>query len=161
MKSFRKYKSPPAGASPSPVSDAVSHSMRSNKRMGTTPELILARLLRKRITRSNLPGSPDFVYNKEKLAVFVHGDWWHSCPVCKPALPKHHRKFWKRKFERNVERDRLDKEELEALGWRVLVVWGHEIKQNPQAVALKIRGLVATPATDDASVYPLIRESGV
>jgi DNA mismatch endonuclease (patch repair protein) len=113
--------------------------MKSNRASGTRPEIILAKLLRKRLVKSNLPGSPDFVYPRARLAVFVHGDFWHRCPQCNLALPKRHREFWRRKFARNVERDELVKKELEVLGWRVMVVWGHELRDDPSGAASRVR----------------------
>ena len=118
--------------------------MRANKGSGTKPELTLARLLRKRLVRSKLPGSPDFVYPRARLAVFVHGDFWHRNPALELPLPTRHRAFWQRKFARNAERDRLVKEELEALGWRVLVVWENEVKSDPREVARRISRMVAS-----------------
>lgn len=109
------------------------------------PELILSGLLRKSLTPSSLPGKPDFVYRKARLAVFVHGDWWHRCPVCSIPLPKRHTGYWKRKLERNAERDQLNREELQSMGWRVLEVWEHEVKFDPNAVATKIREVAQMP----------------
>jgi DNA mismatch endonuclease (patch repair protein) len=117
--------------------------MRSNKGSGTRPEKVLARLLGKRLVRSRLPGSPDFVYEGAKLAVFVNGCWWHRCPKEHFPLPNTHRAYWKRKFERNIERDRLNREELESMGWKVLEVWEHDVNRNPVAVAAKIQRLVS------------------
>ncbi|MDG6921108.1 MAG: very short patch repair endonuclease [Nitrososphaerota archaeon] len=113
--------------------------MRSNRGSGTKPELALSRLLRKKIMKTGLPGSPDFVYPRSKLAVFVHGCFWHRCPIHAKSLPKVHTAFWRRKFERNKERDRLNREELRSLGWRVIEIWEHEIREDPQSVAAKIR----------------------
>jgi DNA mismatch endonuclease, patch repair protein len=135
----RRYASKPVGRAPKPTSLAVSNVMRSNKSSGTKPELILADLLRKPLVKSNLPGSPDFVYAKSMVVVFVNGCWWHRCPVENYPLPKSHTEFWKRKFERNVERDRLNGRELESKGWTVLVVWEHEIRGDAASVASRIR----------------------
>jgi len=103
------------------------------------PELTLARLLRRRLVSNGLPGRPDIVYARSKVAVFVHGCFWHRCPVCDLGLPKTNKEFWKRKFARNVERDKLNRIELESMGWKVLEVWEHEVKQNPRLVAERIR----------------------
>ena len=113
----------------------------SNKGSGTKPELVLSHFLRKRIISNDLPGDPDFIYRRSKLAVFVHGCFWHRCPIDHLPLPKTHRAFWRRKFERNVERDRLNREELEAMGWRVMEIWEHEVKEDPKSVAANIRKL--------------------
>jgi len=141
----RSYVSKSVGPSPRPTSRAITRSMRSNKGSGTRPELALASLLRKRLTRSKLPGRPDFVYFRSRLAVFVQGCWWHGCPEhYRP--PQTHAAFWKRKLERNREKDRLDRLELESMGWRVLEVWEHELKADPSAVARRIRARAALDA---------------
>lgn len=137
-KSTRHYTTETAGQPPEPSSSAVSRSMRSNKGLGTGPELALARMLRRRIRRSKLPGSPDFVYRKARVAIFVHGCWWHRCPREDFPLPRTHTTFWKRKFARNVERDRLNREELESMGWKVMEIWEHEVKENPRACAERV-----------------------
>src|SRR2546425_5553526 len=114
----RHYSTRPAGPSPRPSSRVISLAMRSNKSSGTRPELILSRLLRKKLTESDLPGRPEFVYPRARLAVFVHGCWWHGCPE-HYVPPKTHGSYWKRKIERNMERDRFNREDLVSIGWRV------------------------------------------
>lgn len=112
--------------------------MKSNKPSGTRPELILSKLLRKQIRKNNLPGNPDFVYPRKKIAVFVHGCFWHRCPKCNFDLPKTNREFWARKFARNAERDKLVKKELMDMGWRVIEVWEHELREDPMKVTMSI-----------------------
>lgn len=136
---MRQYKSRPVGKPPKSNSIDVSKSMKSNRSSGTKPELILSRLLRKRIQNNSLPGSPDFVYPRKKMAVFVHGCFWHRCPDCNFELPKRNRDFWSQKFGRNVERDRLVKKELEILGWLVVEIWEHELRGDPMKVVENIR----------------------
>src|SRR5437867_1872269 len=135
----RVYVSKPVGRSPASGSDAVSRSMKSNRASGTKPESVLSGYLRKKLAKNDLPGRPDFVYPSHRLAVFVHGCFWHRCPRDHLPLPKAHAAFWRRKFERNVERDRLNKKELEAMGWRVLVVWEHELRENPGRCARRVQ----------------------
>ncbi len=102
----------------------------------TGPELKVRRLahsigLRFRLKRRDLPGSPDLVFPRYRLAVFVHGCFWHRHPGCARAtLPKSRVEFWIRKFQANVERDRCDVRALEKLGWRVLVIWECELKDE-------------------------------
>ena len=97
----------------------------------TRQEVLVRSLLHRlgyrfRLHRSDLPGTPDIVLPKHRTVVFVHGCFWHghSCPRGK--LPETRRAFWKAKIERNAERDRDARQELETLGWRVVVVWGCE-----------------------------------
>src|SRR5262249_47403613 len=97
------------------------------------PELVLrrelhARGLRYRLHAKDLPGKPDIVFRKQKVAVFVHGCFWHRHEGCKVAnIPKSNTAFWKEKFDRNVARDQANREKLEHLGWTVNVVWECEL----------------------------------
>lgn len=71
-------------------------------------------------------GKPDFVFPKLKLAIFVDGCFWHSCPK-HFNLPVNNRPFWKQKLEANIRRDRLVVRTLRARGWRVIRLWQHEL----------------------------------
>jgi DNA mismatch endonuclease (patch repair protein) len=81
-------------------------------------------------------GKPDFVFPKQKVALFVDGCFWHGCPV-HANMPKNNRAFWKKKLQGNKERDKNVSTELRKLGWRVVRVWEHELK-NHSRVAAKI-----------------------
>ena len=106
------------------------------KSKDTTPEKIVRSWLHRhgyrfRLHRKDLPGSPDVVLPKHRAVVFVHGCFWHRHPGCgKATIPEDNREFWQAKFEKNVARDRRVRDELEALGWRVFVVWGCEIRKK-------------------------------
>ncbi len=134
----RGHKRPDTLRTPRSASASVSRSMRSNKSFGTKPELLLSRLLRKKISENDLPGTPDFVFPRKKMVIFLHGCFWHRCPRCAFRLPKRNRRFWAMKFERNRARDRLVKRKLESMGWRVVRVWEHELKRDPMRVREKI-----------------------
>lgn len=114
--------------------------MKGNVRAGTKPELALRRLLRQagfpgyRLHWKNAPGRPDIAYPGRKVAVFVNGCFWHRCPHCSPPMPRSHPDFWERKFIRNAERDARKLQELEAAGWKTLVVWECELKSHPELV---------------------------
>lgn len=140
---MRSYKSKPVGRAPKPKSAHVTKSMQSNKSYGTKPEVILSKLLRKKLYKNNLPGNPDFTFPKNRLAVFVHGCFWHRCPRCKPKLPKSHRAYWKRKFDRNIERDKMNRRELKKLDWKVIEIWEHELNNGPKNVLKKIQANLA------------------
>lgn len=85
--------------------------------------------LRYRLYRRDLPGTPDLVFPKHRVVVFVHGCFWHRHPDCKKATtPKSRVEFWKSKFDRNTVRDRQAIEELGALGWRVAIIWECQTK---------------------------------
>jgi len=95
----------------------------------TVPELALRRALREagigyRIHAKGLPGRPDVAFIKARLAVFVHGCFWHRHPGCRHATtPKSNIRFWSDKFSANTSRDRRSIEALHARGWDVGVIW--------------------------------------
>lgn len=78
---------------------------------------------------SRLPGNPDFVFRGKKVAVFVDGCFWHGHRT-KCRLPKTNRLYWAQKIERNVKRDRLVSKTLRQMGWNVIRVWEHKVKQQ-------------------------------
>ena len=117
-----------------PMSDIVAPAVRSRMMSGirgknTQPELIVRKALcaagyRFRLHRKDLPGAPDIVLPSKKIAVFVHGCFWHMHTGCKFAkLPQSRSAFWKAKLEGNSARDRRSVEALRSSGWRVLIVW--------------------------------------
>ena len=126
-------KSPPAS------SEAVRNTMLANRGKDTQPELIVRRMLRE----AGHPGyrlhwrineedgryvcRPDITYPSRKLAIFVHGCFWHRCPRCAMGLPKSNVEYWTEKFERNIARDRAKEDSLVRLGWDVHTIWECEI----------------------------------
>jgi DNA mismatch endonuclease, patch repair protein len=72
---------------------------------------------------------PDFVFGQERLAIFVDGCFWHSCPE-HATRPKNNRAFWHRKLSANKKRDRLVTLTLRRLGWQVLRIWEHELTRK-------------------------------
>lgn len=74
-----------------------------------------------------LPGKPDLSFPSKRLAVFLDGCFWHSCPKC-GHLPRTNRAYWSRKLRRNSEHDRHANSKLRAIGWRPLRVWEHELR---------------------------------
>jgi DNA mismatch endonuclease (patch repair protein) len=74
-----------------------------------------------------LPGKPDFVFRRERVAVFVDGCFWHGCPRCY-RLPQDNRAYWKAKVEGNRGRDLRATRSLRSQGWTVLRVWEHMLK---------------------------------
>jgi DNA mismatch endonuclease (patch repair protein) len=86
-------------------------------------------------TRNNvrgLPGSPDVVVPRIRLAVFADGCFFHMCPI-HGRLPKSRVDFWRRKLEGNVRRDRSTRRALRALGWTVWSIWEHDLKDGSVA----------------------------
>src|SRR5437867_2113665 len=89
--------------------------------------------------RQRLRGSPDFVFSKLRVAVFVDGCFWHGCPRCYNE-PKTNRAFWREKILTNRKRALVVNRELGKLGWRVLRVWQHELKRkNEKTLIGRIR----------------------
>ncbi len=84
--------------------------------------------LRFRIHRKDLPGKPDLVFPSRRLAIFVHGCFWHQCPYCSSGrLPKSNLTYWERKLRMNKERDEKTRTNLKILGWSVVVIWECQI----------------------------------
>lgn len=83
---------------------------------------------RYRLGGAGLPGRPDIVLSRHRTVVFVHGCFWHghSCPLFR--LPKTRPEFWKAKIDANQERDSRQVALLEAMGWRVEIVWECELR---------------------------------
>jgi DNA mismatch endonuclease (patch repair protein) len=110
--------------------------MRRVKDRGTGPELALRRLIwslggRYRLNRRDLPGKPDIVLAGRRLAIRVHGCFWHGHDCARGArVPKANREYWVGKVAANRERDRAAHSALEALGWRVETVWECEIRDG-------------------------------
>ena len=120
--------------------------MQAVKSKDTGPELIVRRLLHKmgyrfRLHRKDLPGRPDIVLPKYRKAIFVHGCFWHNHGCAKGQLPKSRLDYWQPKLEANARRDRTKKEQIESLGWKVLVVWQCQTK-DLDALRTQLRAFV-------------------
>lgn len=77
------------------------------------------------------PGTPDIVLPKYKTVIFINGCFWHRHEGCRYAtIPKTRTEFWQEKFDRNVANDRKHKEDLESMGWKVIVIWECELKKD-------------------------------
>ncbi len=110
--------------------------MRRVKGKDTAPEWVVRRLLTRmgvgyRLHRAELPGKPDIVMAGRRLAIFVHGCFWHGHDCARGArMPKANRPYWEAKIGRNRERDAQHRVALEAKGWRVLTLWECELKEQ-------------------------------
>jgi DNA mismatch endonuclease (patch repair protein) len=82
-------------------------------------------------------------YPGRRVAVFVHGCYWHHCPRCHPNLPRSNPEFWARKFELNRERDARKRGQLEEFGWRVFEVWECDIRDRLDGVVAEISTTLA------------------
>ena len=122
----------------------ISKVMKSNKAKNTKPELILRKALRAnrlsgyRLHPKRVPGRPDICFIGKRVAIFVNGCFWHRCPHCRLPLPRTNREFWRKKFLRNIERDRLKEERLIGEGWTVLTFWECEIKRDTKSILEKV-----------------------
>ena len=108
-----------------------------------TTERQLAHLLRKtNMTgwrrHQPLPGRPDFIWPKMKVAVFVDGCFWHG-HNCRNLVPKTNAKAWRDKIEKNRSRDRRTNRLLRRLGWRVVRIWECRLAKAPSQCLLRIQ----------------------
>ena len=120
--------------------------MRRVKGRNTTPELKVRKALthlgaRYRLHRKDLPGNPDIVMPGRRLALFVHGCFWHGHDCARGArVPKQNRDYWVAKVGRNVARDAKSRAALADRGWRVETIWECELK-NAEALETRLRSL--------------------
>lgn len=127
------------------VDPARSAQMALVRSRDTKPEMRVRKALhaaglRYRLHDSRLPGTPDLVFPSRRIALFVHGCFWHRHPGCAAArLPKTRQEFWTAKLAGNVGRDERQRVALEALGWTVLVIWECETKRPEQLTDLAER----------------------
>jgi DNA mismatch endonuclease (patch repair protein) len=121
--------------------------MRRVKGKNTSPELKVRKALtalgaRYRLHRADLPGKPDIVLPGRRLALFVHGCFWHGHDCARGArVPQQNRDYWLSKVARNRARDDRSREALTALGWRVEAIWECELK-DPAGLAPRLRNLL-------------------
>lgn len=100
----------------------------------TKPEMIVRRFLfshgfRFRVHVNTLPGKPDIVLRKYRTVIFVNGCFWHGHENCRIySFPKTNIEFWKKKIERNKERDLEERIQLRRMGWHIILVWECQLK---------------------------------
>lgn len=141
-----------------PVDPARSAQMARVRGKDTKPEMVVRRAmhaagLRYRLHDRRLPGTPDLIFPGRRVALFVHGCFWHrhDDPSCKLArLPKSRLDFWETKLEGNRLRDQRNVAQLEAAGWKVIVTWECELKSGQRLLAL----------VDEVRSSPLIVHGG-
>lgn len=114
-----------------------SERMRLVKSKDTRPEMVVRRLCRDlgcsgyRLHRKDLPGKPDIAFIGKKIAIFVHGCFWHGHNCSGHVrLPKSKQEYWLPKIERNRIRDLENVAALTGNGWRVMEVWECETKKQ-------------------------------
>lgn len=133
------------GRAPIPSKEATSRIMSANKGKDTRPELTLRKAIWDagirgyRLHWKAVPGRPDLVFTRHKVALFVHGCFWHRCPHCDLPMPKSNTAFWANKFGKNNERDLQKEQALLQLGWKVVTIWECEIKRDHDTIVRKLR----------------------
>lgn len=126
--------------------DQRSYNMSRIKNKDTSLELRFRKMLFNSGLRGyrlnyDLPGKPDIVFTRFKLAIFLDGCFWHKCPRCF-RYPASNKKFWKGKILKNEKRDKKVNKKLSEMGYKVLRFWQHEIKENPERAVSKVHGLL-------------------
>lgn len=130
--------------SPTPKSATVSKLMSRIKAQNTKPETLFRKALYNeglrgyRANYAKLPGKPDIAFIKKKVWIFVHGCFWHGCPICGGRVPKHNNEYWSTKLAKNIARDQKRKNELEEMGYQVIEIWEHEVKKELTTAVSKV-----------------------
>jgi DNA mismatch endonuclease (patch repair protein) len=118
-----------------------SANMRAIRSADMKPEMMVRRLTfslgyRYRLHRKSLPGKPDLVFGPRRKVIFVHGCFWHQHPICIDGrMPKSNTVYWDKKLARNIERDAENLAALEAAGWKSLVIWECQTKDQKKLAA--------------------------
>ncbi|MBF6238125.1 very short patch repair endonuclease [Nocardia otitidiscaviarum] len=126
---------------------ATSARMARQRRVGTAPEIALRRELHRRGARFFVDRAPmrglrrraDIVFPRRKVAVYVDGCFWHSCPE-HATSPKNNAEWWAEKLAGNVARDRDTDTRLREAGWTVVRVWEHERAESAADLVWKALG---------------------
>lgn len=119
-----------------------SYNMSCIKGKNTRPEEIVRKYLfsqgfRYRKNDKRLPGTPDIVLPKYKTVIFVNGCFWHGHEGCRYfVIPKTNTEFWTNKIETNRKRDIRKINDLQTLGWKVIVVWECQLKKEKTDITL-------------------------
>jgi DNA mismatch endonuclease Vsr len=122
--------------------------MRAVRAKDTKPEMVVRRIthalgFRYRLHARDLPGRPDLVFRSRRKVIFVHGCFWHGHKGCpRAAQPRTNQDFWRRKLERNAQRDAAQLASLESEGWTALVIWQCETKRT-EALERRLRAFLS------------------
>lgn len=81
-------------------------------------------------------GKPDVAFPKEKVALFIDGCFWHKCPICNRPMPQTNIDYWEKKIARNFKRDEEVNNNLQDMGWKVIRIWEHEIKDKQKRLEI-------------------------
>lgn len=119
--------------------EARSAIMAKVRSKNTKPEIAVRRAIHRagfrfRLHRSDLPGNPDVVFPRHRLALFVHGCFWHRHGCKRTTMPATNKEFWSEKFRRTLERDKRALKELEEIGWKTAVIWECQLETGINAL---------------------------
>jgi len=119
------------------------------KNKDTKPEIIVRSIVHRlgyrfRKNNLNLPGRPDIVLTRHRKLIFVHGCFWHGHRQCKrSSRPTTNKMFWAKKLDENILRDKHNNKALKSLGWKTLIVWECQIK-NQDKLLSKLESFLKT-----------------
>lgn len=123
--------------------------MRANSASDTGPEVKLRKALWKAGVRGyrkndrRIFGKPDLWFPRARLAVFVHGCFWHGCSRCTKNLnSRQNRAFWEAKIARNQARDAVVAQNLKDRGYRLAIVWECDLSRDIESIVATIRQLI-------------------
>lgn len=127
------------------TSEQRSYNMSRIRGMNTSPELLLRRIayargLRYRTHVMGLPGRPDMLFPRQRVVVFIDGDFWHGWQF--PRWCDRLSDYWRAKIERNRRRDRRNFERLRRSGWTVVRLWEHEVVADAEGCVDRIQAVL-------------------
>lgn len=156
----------------------MSRNMAAVRSQGSKAELLLRKRLwragyRYRVCRRDLPGKPDIVFGRDRIAVFVDGDFWHARILVEQGAATFRASFrtprvdwWVAKLTRNAERDAEVSDRLRRAGWVVVRLWERDILRDPDRCAARVARLISavrkkavSPATAASTPTPSRRPS--
>lgn len=143
-----------------------SRNMARIRSKNTKPEIMVRKFLfskgfRYRIHVKSLPGKPDIVLKKYRTVIFINGCFWHGHENCPDfMIPQTRTEWWKNKIERNIERDRQEKQELKNTGWNVMTIWECDLKPMKRTNTLLNIELLLQKTLLDLSRKTYIKKQG-
>ena len=125
-----------------------SRNMSRIRSKNTRPEIDVRRYLFSRGFRYrvnyNITGKPDIAFPKKKLAIFIHGCFWHLHGCKYSTMPKTNKQFWENKLNRNKIRDKIVESRLNDEGWNIYTVWECELKENKEDCLKRLEEYIET-----------------
>ncbi len=125
-----------------------SQNMAKIKSKNTLPELLTRKALtslnqKYRLHSAKLPGKPDIVIAKRKIAIFINGCFWHQHKDCKrQSMPKSNEEYWNKKLEGNVKKQKYDVKSLKRMGWKSIIIWECQTKNKDKLIKQLKRALI-------------------